>query len=158
MVVDTRDRITLPITGMTCAACVSHVSVALEEVPAVANVSVSLASEKATVDLRESSQVRADELRYALEDAGYGIATEKVTLAVGGMTCAACVSHIESALSGVDGVLDAGVNLASERASVEYVPGIAAVFDMRHAVEDAGYSLIGVVGEDDDSATPRATW
>lgn len=155
MVTDTRDRITVPITGMTCAACVSHVSNALEEVPAVTNVSVSLASEKATLDLAESSQVAAGDLLFALEDAGYGIATEKVTLAVGGMTCPACVSHIENAISDVDGVLDVGVNLASERASVEYVPGIAAVFDMRHAVEDAGYSLIGVVGEDDDSASPR---
>ena len=154
MATDTRDRIVLPISGMTCAACVSHVSHALEELPVVADVNVSLASEKASIQLSDSSLPVA-ELVDALEDAGYGIATDKIVLAVGGMTCAACVSHIENALSDVDGVISTGVNLASERASVEYIPGLAAVSDMRHAVEDAGYSLLGVVGEQDETATPR---
>ena len=154
MALDTRERITLPITGMTCAACVSHVSNALERVPSVASVSVSLASEKATVDFHDSL-APSDDLFSALEDAGYGVATEQLSVAVGGMTCAACVSHIEDALEGVDGVLKVGVNLASERASVEYIPGIAGISDLRHAVEDAGYSLIGVVGDQDDVSTPR---
>ena len=154
MNIATTDRITIPITGMTCAACVSHVSNAIQEVPSVTDVSVSLASEKATLLLRDGS-LRSEELVDALEDAGYGIATEKAILAVGGMTCAACVSHIENALTDVDGVLSVGVNLASERAAVEYIPGFAAVSDMRHAIEDAGYSLIGIVGEQDDAATPR---
>lgn len=154
MASDTRDRIVLPISGMTCAACVSHVSHALEELPVVTDVNVSLASEKASIQLSDSS-LRVAEFADALEDAGYGIATDKILLAVGGMTCAACVLHIEDALSGVDGVISAGVNLASERAAVEYIPGLAAVSDMRHAVEDAGYSLLGVVGEQDETATPR---
>ena len=154
MLTDTKDRITIPVAGMTCAACVSHVSSALEELPAVADVSVNLASEKATIGVRDSG-LRLEELRGALEDAGYGIATSNVTLAVGGMTCAACVSHIEHALDDVEGVVSTGVNLASERASVEYVPGVAAISEMRHAVEDAGYSLIGVVGDQDDVSTPR---
>ena len=154
MNIATTDRITIPITGMTCAACVSHVSNAIQEVPSVADVSVSLASEKATLLLRDGS-LRSEELVDALEDAGYGIATEKAILAVGGMTCAACVSHIENAFTEVDGVLSVSVNLASERAAVEYIPGFAAVSDMRHAIEDAGYSLIGIVGEQDDAATPR---
>ena len=154
MASDTRERIVLPISGMTCAACVSHVSHALEELPVVTDVNVSLASEKASVQLSDSS-LRVDEFVNALEDAGYGISTEKMILAVGGMTCAACVTHIENALSDVDGVISTGVNLATERASVEYIPGLAAVSDMRHAVEDAGYSLLGVVGEQDETATPR---
>lgn len=154
MASDTRDRIVLPISGMTCAACVSHVSHALEELPVVTDVNVSLASEKASIQLSDSS-LRVAEFAEALEDAGYGIATDKMILAVGGMTCAACVAHIEDALSDVDGVISAGVNLASERAAVEYIPGLAAVSDMRHAVEDAGYSLLGVVGEQDETATPR---
>ncbi len=79
-----------------------------------------------------------------------GQAAEKVTLNIGGMTCAACVHHVEGALVGVDGVSGATVNLATERATVEYVPGIASVADFREAVTDAGYSLLGIAADGDD--------
>ena len=79
-----------------------------------------------------------------------GQAAEKVTLNIGGMTCAACVHHVEGALAGVDGVSGATVNLATERATVEYVPAIASVADFREAVTDAGYSLLGIAADGDD--------
>ena len=155
MVASPKSQITLPITGMTCAACVSHVSDALEEVGGVEGVSVNLATEKASLDL-ESSEVELSTLTRAVEDAGYGIGTRKTTLAIGGMTCAACVMHVENALEEADGVLSASVNLATERASVEYVPGLAGISELRHSVEDAGYSVAAVVGDpSDDAATPR---
>ena len=77
-------------------------------------------------------------------------AAEKVTLNIGGMTCAACVHHVEGALAGLDGVSGATVNLATERATVEYSPGTASVADFREAVTDAGYSLLGIAAEGDD--------
>ena len=153
------ERLTIPVTGMTCAACVSHVTHALQEVPGVADVSVNLASEKATLALDNAlhnGNLPLTDLTHALQDAGYGVATQKTTLAVGGMTCAACVSHIERALAEVPGVVSAAVNLATERAAVEHIPGIAAIADMRRAIEDAGYSLIGALdAHDEDPATPR---
>ena len=138
-------QITLPITGMTCAACVSHVSDALEEVGGVERVSVNLATEKASLEVGADS-IELSTITRAVEDAGYGIGTRKTTLAIGGMTCAACVMHVENALEEADGVLSASVNLATERASVEYVPGLAGISELRHSVEDAGYSVAGVVG------------
>ncbi len=84
----------------------------------------------------------------------HGQAAEKVTLSIGGMTCAACVHHVEGALAGVDGVSGATVNLATERATVEYVPAIASVADFREAVTDAGYSLLGIAADGD---APPAT-
>ena len=144
-------QVTLPITGMTCAACVGHVSHALEDVPGVEDVLVNLATENATVTLGENSPpLRA--LADAVEDAGYGVRTQKASLAIGGMTCAACVSHVENALAGVDGVSAASVNLATERASVEYVPGLTGISDLRYAVEDSGYSITAVGGDESDDA------
>ena len=144
---------------MTCAACVSHVSRALEDVDGVDGVAVNLASERATLTLRDDGggapSLRA--LADALEDAGYGVAARKTALAIGGMTCAACVSHVERALTEVEGVAGASVNLAAERATVEYVPGVAAISDMRYAVEDAGYSVAAVIGEGDGSDYPSET-
>ena len=132
---------------MTCASCVSHVSNALEAVPGVENAHVNLATERATVEL-DPARAGLDDLGHALEEAGYGVAAERVTLEIGGMTCASCVSHVERALGRVDGVRSASVNLVTERAAVEIIPGVATVSAMRAAVEDAGYSVAGLAGDD----------
>ena len=152
---DSTAQITLPITGMTCAACVMHVENALEEVDGVQRVSVNLAAEKAGVTFGDGS-ADLETLARAVEDAGYGIGSQKATLAIGDMTCAACVSHVEHALVETEGVLSASVNLATERASISYVPGVTGISDLRHAVQDAGYSVTAVVGDpEDDAATPK---
>ncbi len=83
--------------------------------------------------------------------------TDQVAISVGGMTCAACVRHVEGALMGVEGVESAAVNLATERATVRYERGRATVTDLRFAIEDAGYSMLGVGVGDDAPATPRRT-
>jgi Cu+-exporting ATPase len=83
-----------------------------------------------------------------------GQVAEQVTLSIGGMTCAACVHHVEGALAGVDGVSGATVNLATERATVEYIPNIASVADFREAVTDAGYSLLGIAADGDNPPAP----
>ena len=74
--------------------------------------------------------------------------SERVSLIVGGMTCASCVRHVEDALGDTGGVTSASVNLASGRATVEYIPGETAISDLRYAVEDAGYSFEGVSGDE----------
>ncbi len=82
--------------------------------------------------------------------------SERVTLSVAGMTCASCVRHIEKALDGVEGVESASVNLATERATVDFSPGVAAIGDLRHAIEDVGYSVVGVASDVyNEAATPR---
>ena len=140
---------------MTCAACVSHVSHALEQVEGVQEVSVNLATERATVILAEQAlELRA--LAGAVEDAGYSVGTETTTLGIGDMTSAARVSNVEDALSRVNGVVSASVNLATERATVAYVPGVTGLSDFRQAVEGAGYSVTSVIADPhDDAATPR---
>jgi Cu+-exporting ATPase len=63
---------------------------------------------------------------------------EKVQIHVTGMTCASCVARVEQALNSVPGVVSAGVNLASEKATVEYLEGVQ-ISDLKRAVADAGY-------------------
>ncbi|HJM54347.1 MAG TPA: heavy metal translocating P-type ATPase [Dehalococcoidia bacterium] len=143
--------ITMPITGMTCAACVFHVGNALNEVEGVTNAEVNLATERATVVL-DPSQVNPDDLIEAVKGAGYGAASEVITLSIGGMTCAACVAHVEKALNSVTGIVNTTVHLATERASVEYFPATADISDLRTAVADAGYSVEGMI--DDGMSRP----
>ena len=133
-------QLILPVRGMTCASCVSHVQDALEEVEGVAEARVNLATEKAAVFYHpETASLKS--MVQAVQDAGYEAGTSKITLSVGGMTCASCVSHVEEALNEIDGVLSASVNLATERATVEYVPGVVDLGDFRRAVAGAGYEL-----------------
>ena len=139
-------QITIPVQGMTCASCVAHVENALRGVHGAASVSVNLATEKATLEL-ESAEIPLGELREAVDRAGYKVPAAKTTLNIGGMTCASCVAHVEEALKSVSGVVDAAVNLATEKATVEYVPGVAGLAELRQAVHDSGYRVEGVGGD-----------
>ncbi len=131
-------RIVVPIRGMTCAACVSNVEKALLRVPGISQASVNLATEEATVYV-ESGNGWATSIGRTLDEAGYGLGTREIALQIEGMTCAACVGHVESALRGVPGVSEASVNLATERATVSITPGIAALEELVRSVEGAGY-------------------
>jgi Cu+-exporting ATPase len=64
------------------------------------------------------------------------------TLAIGGMTCAACSSRVERRLSRLAGVKRAAVNLSTEEAVVEFEPGQVRLRDLRRAVEEAGYQVV----------------
>jgi Cu+-exporting ATPase len=136
-------RITLPVEGMTCASCVAHVESALKAIPGVSRVSVNLATEKAVVALG-IKDVPLERLRTAVAEAGYKVPTTRTSLNIGGMTCASCVSHVEAALRGVPGVAGATVNLATEQATVEYLPSVAGAAELRRAVMAAGYRLEGI--------------
>jgi len=139
----------LEIRGMTCASCAARVEKALAKVPGVSRASVNLATEKATVEVRED--VAPEALTAAIEKAGYEaapLATETATLAIGGMTCASCANRVEKALSRVAGVAGATVNLATEQAAVNLRAPLTGELTDRlvAAVKKAGYE-----------ATPLAT-
>ena len=153
-------QIQLPVTGMTCASCSNRVEKALKKVPGVSAASVNLSSEQAAVSY-DSAQVVPAQLRDAVERAGYGVITDQVELPITGMTCASCVNRVEKALKKVPGVLDASVNLASEQASVTYVPSASGWSELKAAVEAAGYGVIETADTDvgtaeDVEATARA--
>lgn len=67
---------------------------------------------------------------------------QRLDLLVKGMTCVACVSHVEKALNSVEGVVSANVNLATKRATIHYIPGITVIKDIRYSIKDAGYSVV----------------
>jgi P-type Cu+ transporter len=133
--------VVLPISGMTCASCVRRVERALGKVPGVASAQVNLATERATVERDPATPAPLEALRAAVESAGYGVGLETIVLPVTGMTCASCVRRVERALAKVPGVASARVNLATERATVELVPGVATREALRRAVEAAGYGV-----------------
>jgi Cu+-exporting ATPase len=140
----------LPIGGMTCASCVATIESSLKELPGVAGVNVNLATERGTVTY-DPSQVDFAKLVSTVQDAGYEVRTEKVSIPVGGMSCASCVASIEGALRQTEGVVSASVNLATERATVEYVPTQVTLADLKKAIIDTGYD-VREIGADEGKA------
>lgn len=134
-------QLQMNITGMTCAACVARIEKQLSKVPGVRQTSVNLASEKAMVTF-DPNLANPQALIDTVRKTGYGVANEKVDFAITGMTCAACAARIEKQLTKVPGVAHVSVNLASEKATVEYVPGIVTPQNLVRIVEKTGYGAI----------------
>ena len=74
-------------------------------------------------------------------------ARKKHSFGISGMVCASCVNTIEKALKELDGVVSANVNLAAEKATVEYDPAAVGMAEFRRAVEGAGYGVTSEVPE-----------
>ena len=135
-----QQRIDLNILGMTCASCARNVERALTRAEGVASASVNIATERASVSF-DPEVIQTAGLIRKIQDSGYDAAVQRVMLPIEGMTCAACVRHVERALGKVEGVTSVGVNLATERASVQYLPGVASLDAMKQAVSNAGYRV-----------------
>jgi len=131
-------RLDFAIRGMSCASCVGAVERALAAVPGVEQVAVNLAAERGSVRYDPDLADPAALIR-AVADAGYASAVERVTLAIGGISCASCVAAIEDVLRKTPGVVSATVNFATNAATVEFAPPGATVADLRRAVREAGY-------------------
>ncbi|WP_408887459.1 heavy metal translocating P-type ATPase [Teichococcus rhizosphaerae] len=143
-------RLSLPVTGMTCASCAGRVERALRRVPGVVEARVNLASERAEA----TGTASLEALREAIARAGYGVAEAERDLAIGGMTCASCAGRVERALRRVPGVLDVSVNLASETAHLRLLAGTDTA-PLAAAVARAGYSLRAEAGPDEAEAQRR---
>lgn len=147
-------QITLPITGMTCANCVSTVERNIKKVDGVQSAMVNLSSERATVEF-DASLASLDDLIGRVERAGYGIATGQADLLIRRMSDDNDARRIEKALSHMEGVLEAQVNFATERARVEYIPTLISQSDLRSEIAAAGFETVET-GEDDEDAERKA--
>ncbi|KEF37435.1 copper/silver-translocating P-type ATPase [Schinkia azotoformans MEV2011] len=140
------------ITGMTCAACATRIEKGLKKMNGVEDANVNLALEKAMVKF-DSTVMTPSDIQKKVRDLGYDIVTEKKELVITGMTCAACATRIEKGLNKIDGVLEANVNLALEKASVEFNPSIITTNDLIQKVEALGYGAIIKSDENENDAT-----
>src|SRR5215218_3007184 len=141
-------RITISVTGMACASCALRVERALSKKAGVMEAGVNFAAEKTSV-VYDPTTTNPDDLIGAIRDAGYAADVREATFGVSGLTCASCVGRVERALTKVPGVLEANVNLANERATVEYLAGEVETRKLEKAIEGAGY---GVIGEEESSS------
>ncbi len=152
-------RATFALEGMTCASCAMRIEKGLKKVPGVADAQVNLATEQATVTYNPA-ETGPEQMVKKVEAVGYKAVPLVVppakpvelrekkeayaVLALEGMTCASCAMRIEKGLKKVPGVIDAQVNLATERGTVTYNPEQTGLEQMVQKVEAVGYKAAPV--------------
>jgi len=131
-------NISFSIEGMSCAACSSRVERLLKKQPAVLEANVNLATEKASVSY-DSQQISLLELFDLIRDIGFTPLSELCELQIDGMSCAACVGRVERTLLKQPGVVTASVNLATERAQIEFLPQSNNIARLCAVIEKLGF-------------------
>ncbi|WP_372714568.1 copper ion binding protein, partial [Ilyobacter sp.] len=138
-------KATLKIGGMTCQSCVKRVEKAVGKIKGVSEGNVNLATEKLSLRYDEDS-VSLDEIKISVLDAGYTIENEEkinsVTLSIEGMTCQSCVSRIEKKTRELPGVEKISVNLATEKAVVEYRKNELKISEIVKFIDELGYKAV----------------
>jgi len=143
-------QLTLPITGMTCANCVATVERNLKKLDGVSGAVVNLSSERATVEF-DSAKLALPALIARVERAGYGIASGEADLVIKRLADDNDARRLEKTLVKLDGVLEAQVTFATEKARVKYVPTITSQAEIRRAVAAAGFEAVELGGEAEDA-------
>ncbi|WP_346426035.1 heavy metal-associated domain-containing protein [Thioclava sp. JM3] len=130
--------LSVDVEGMTCASCSARVERGLSKLPGVSDAGVNLATERAELHF-DPKQISAEQIVEAIRDTGYTPVSTEAELSIEGMTCASCVGRVERALNKAPGVLEASVNLATERAKVCFLPAMTDADTLAATVADAGY-------------------
>ena len=107
--VKTIHRITIPIEGMTCAACVSTVSGAISKVPGVSSANVNLATETAWIEF-DPMETGISTLLDAVNTSGYRTSQQDATIGVLNLADAGAAAQIESRIRAVQGVINVVAN------------------------------------------------
>jgi len=136
-------RVSMPVSGMHCAACAARIEKIVSGMEGVAQVSVNLADESMqlafdpdTVDLG-SVVSRVSDLGFTATPPPDQASLE---LAVTGMHCAACSSRIERVVGAMPGVAQATVNLAAETGKFVFDPAAVTPRDIRRTIRDLGFA------------------
>ena len=143
-------QLTLPITGMTCANCVSTIERNLKKLDGMQTAAVNLATERATVEF-DPAKLTQDQIIARVERAGYGVATGEAVLPIRRMADDNDARRLQKALAAVEGVTQATVSITTETAMVKYIPTLVSQADLRRAVAAAGFEAIEVAGSAEDA-------
>ena len=136
---------TFGVLGMNCASCSSKVEQTVGKLPGILKASVNLATEKLAIEYDES-EVTLATVKQAVEDLGFKVqeakSNSKVTIPIRGMSCASCSNKLESTLKKIEGVTEATVNLATEKASIVYDSQIVKLSTIKTAIKDLGFEAL----------------
>ena len=143
-------QITLPITGMYCANCVTTIERNLKKVNGVQNAVVNLASERATVQF-DPAVAGLDDMIARVHRAGYGIAAAEADFSLRRLADDNDALRLEKALLAIEGVQEAQISYASERARIKYIPTLVSQGELRAAITKSGFEALEMGGTGEDA-------
>lgn len=132
----------IKVDGMTCASCVSAVEKRISKLDGVQKVSVHLTLGNVRVEYEEE-KLSLEKIIETIEGAGYKVISEdneEVDLLIEGMTCASCVSAVERAINKSSGIVDASVNLTTNKAKIIYDKSQTNLTNLVDLISKAGYN------------------
>ncbi|MDM8553743.1 heavy metal translocating P-type ATPase [Desulfococcaceae bacterium HSG7] len=135
-------RITFAVTGMTCTNCAMNIERGIKKLDGLYDATVNFASEQVNVAF-DPQKTNISEITDKIRSLGFKVSTTKIDLPIMGMSCANCALNIERALKHkIHGVTDAWVNLATENASVEYIPMVTNPDEIVAAIKKTGFNAV----------------
>jgi Cu+-exporting ATPase len=143
----TKERITIPVSGMHCAACVSKVEKALSDVAGVDEAQANLAASNAAV-VCDIDQLSLPAVEEAVRGIGYQVPWERLELLVLGMMGSHCEEIITRALSELPGIVRVQVNLGTDTVTIEYASSLTSSALIKRTVRELGYQVSEKAGAD----------
>jgi Cu+-exporting ATPase len=137
---DKHKEITIPVAGMTCAACVNRVEKALKGIPGVEDCNVNLSAAKAGV-VYDPEACDVPQMAKRIEEIGYEVPAARLELLVLGMTPGHCEHVIGPAVRGLPGVRDITFNFATDTVTVEHIEGVTPAGEIKKVIRSLGYEV-----------------
>ncbi|MEJ7759349.1 MAG: heavy metal translocating P-type ATPase [Gemmatimonadaceae bacterium] len=144
------ERVDLPITGMTCAACANRIEKSLNKSTGVRKANVNFATSRATVEY-DPAATGLKQLFATVKDVGYGTTgTARADFIVDDSARpSGSAQPLEKHLNAIRGVVEASFNLGTSQVRVEYLTGETDVRAIHTAIEEFGYTVRDTPGTRD---------
>lgn len=140
MKTETRKQIYIPLENVESEHCALIVDKGIQSVKNITSHTVELNNNRAVIETDKPEEVIPNIVK-TIRDLGYEVTTIKKTIPVLQMTCASCAISTESIVKFLPGVVSSQVNYAAATLTVEYIPSLVTVNQMRQAVQSIGYDL-----------------
>ena len=144
------ETLEIPVEGMSCAACSARLEKRLGALDGVLRANVNLGLARAQVEF-VPAQVTATDITKRVEKTGFRVPHSHVEFKIEGVASAADAAGLEEQLSGLDGVVSAGVDLSKAQGRVEFQPAVAHADEIFDYVARAGYTALPMMDEEQDA-------
>ena len=138
----------MPVTGLSCSNCALAIEKNVRKLPGIIDANVDFAGEKLNVTF-DPTQINEKDIILCVKQVGYGVSTGKIELPIAGLQDNTDALTLEKLLSKQNGVLEVSVGYGTERAILEYIPGIVSIAELAVIIRKAGFDLVQA-GETED--------